>query len=249
MSDAKSIELRKKICSGEVNPNSQELYFGVLVKAVLGWLEEHITLRGERIPHRIISTGDDTVYRYLQHYIYSYNPVDQSGEDYVINQIPRCICDFDGFSVDTSQLTSPYSRGYFDIDWDGTTYGMTAEFRRLPVSVDMHCKYYMDSFTDTLAVTQMLAVTMMFTQNIQFAYMGQTIAACMSSPTDINHEKNLDVDFDTENRQRSISFDVNVTTNMPVYDYRTAIEADCTVSAIKNNITVPVAQTTTQIIK
>ena len=219
------LELQNKIVKGEIDVNNQELFMSSLFKALLYNLNQQIKLREKKIPHFILNTGDDIMY--LEHKGQDINkdPLGVPNEDYIYNSIPRCMVDLADIEVLEDQITSPYTRGDFELTIDDVLTGFSAEFRRMPLKFSVTLKYYMDSFTDVMSVTQYIITKLLFIRTFKFDYLGQTIQASYKVPTAFSSEKNITFDGGTiDQKLRTIELSLEVETNMPVYNERTVIE-------------------------
>ena len=103
MSDKNKIisQIRK----GEIDINNQSLFLPIIIKGALVKLNEQICIRGEKIPHYIIHTGDDTMYLNVKGQDASIEPLEISNEDYVYSSVPRCLVSVSGLNIETDQLT------------------------------------------------------------------------------------------------------------------------------------------------
>lgn len=231
------LELQHKIISGEVDVNNKELFIGVLFKALLNNLNSQMTLRDKKINHFVINTGDDIMWLENKGQDNSKEPYQVSNEDYIYNTIPRCIVNMGSIEVLEEQVTNPYTRGNFEIYCDDILRGFSAEFRRVPIKMTVDLKYYLDSFSDTLFVTQKIISEMLFIRTFKFDYMGQTIQASYKVPTSYSHEKNITFDGGTtEQKLRTIEISLDIETNIPVFDERTAIELDKRIKITQHNV-------------
>lgn len=232
-----------KIVKGEIDVNNNELFMSTLFKALLYNLNHQMMLRDKNIPHFILNTGDDIMYLENKGQDNSKEPQQVSNEDYIYNSVPRCIVNLGGIEVLEDQITSPYSRGEFEISTDDILQAFSAEFRRMPLRFSVTLKYYLDSFTDVLSVTQYIITKLLFIRTFKFDYLGQTIEASYKVPTSFDNEKNITFDGGTtEQKLRTIELTLEVETNMPVYDERTAIGSGNCIKTIlfdgKNNNTI-----------
>jgi hypothetical protein len=221
------LELQHKIVKGEIDVNNQELFMSTLFRALLYNLNQQIKLRDKKIPHFILNTGDDIMY--LEHKGQDINkdPLEVPNEDYIYNSVPRCMVNLGGIEVLEDQITSPYTRGDFELSYNDVLKGFSAEFRRIPLKFSVILKYYLDSFTDVLSVTQYIVTKLLFIRTFKFDYMGQTIQASYKVPTTFSDEKNITFDGGTTDQKlRSIELSLDVETNIPVYNERTVIEND-----------------------
>ena len=216
-----------KIVKGEIDVNNQELFMSTLFKALIYNLNHQMLLRGKSIPHFILNTGDDIMYLENKGQDNSKEPYQVSNEDYIYNSIPRCIVNLGGIEVLEDQITSPYSRGEFEISDDDILQSFSAEFRRIPLKFSVTLKYYLDSYTDVLSVTQYIITKLLFIRTFKFEYLGRMIEASYKVPTSFDNEKNITFDGGTtEQKLRTIELTLDVETNIPVYDERTAINCD-----------------------
>ena len=231
------LELQHKIVKGEIDINNKELFIGVLFKALLNNLNSQMKLRDKTINHFIINTGDDIMWLENKGQDNSKEPYQVSNEDYVYNTIPRCIANIGSIEVLEEQVTNPYTRGNFEIDYDDILRGFSAEFRRVPIKMSVELKYYLDSFSDVLFVTQKIISEMLFIRTFKFEYLGQTIQASYKVPTSYSHDKNITFDGGTtEQKLRTIEISLDVETNIPVFDERTAIDLDNSIKTLNVNI-------------
>lgn len=216
-----------KIVKGEIDVNNKELFMSTLFKALIYNLNHQMLLRDKSIPHFILNTGDDIMYLENKGQDNSKEPYQVSNEDYIYNSVPRCMINLGGIEVLEDQITSPYSRGEFEISDDDILQSFSAEFRRMPLKFSVTLKYYLDSFTDVLSVTQYIITKLLFIRTFKFDYLGQMIEASYKVPTSFDNEKNITFDGGTtEQKLRTIELTLDVETNMPVYDERTAINCE-----------------------
>lgn len=221
------LELTRKILKGEIDVNNQDMFIRSLFRALLYNLNKQIGLRNKKIPHFVLNTGDDIMYLEVKGQDQSKEPKEQINENFVYNSVPRCIVNIGDIEVLEDQLTNPYTRGNFELEYNGNTIGLTAEFRRLPIKLSVPLKYYLDSFTDTIDVTQKIMTKMLFIQTFKFDYLGQMIQASYKVPTSYSHDKNITFDGGTtEQKLRTIELQLEIETNMPVFDPRTVIQSD-----------------------
>lgn len=233
------LELQHKIVKGEIDINNQQLFISTLFKALLNNLNQQITLRDKKIPHFVLNTGDDIMYLEKKGQDMSKEPKQVSNEDFIYNSVPRCILNMGDIEILEDQITSPYIRGNFDIEYKDAIHGYSAEFRRMPLKLTVSLKYYLDSFTDVMTVTQEIVSKMLFIRTFKFDYMGQTIQASYKVPTSYSHDKNITFDGGTtEQKLRTIELSLEVETNMPVYNERTAIELDKFIRKMEHNLSI-----------
>lgn len=227
--DAKDI--RKKIIRGEIDINSLENFFSKLLKGLMKDLVDSIKVRGNSVPHLILNTGDDIMYLERKGQDMSIEPAEVSNENYIYNYIPRGVVTPSGMDILTDQLTSPYTRGQFQFEYLDNLYTFTAEFRRMPLKMNVNIKYYLDTFTDSLELMQYIVTHLNFIRNYQIVYMGQSIPCSYRFPENLEEEYNAEFDGLTQDSKfRTLEIQLEIETNIPVFYPRTAIESDLTIS-------------------
>lgn len=224
-------ELRKKVIRGEIDINAQENFFSKLIKGLMVDLTDSVKVRGKSVPHMIVNTGDDIMYLERKGQDMSVEPKEVSNEKYIYNCIPRGVVTPGGVNLLTDQLTSPYTRGTFQIENEGNLYEMTAEFRRMPLTMSVGVKYYLDSFTDSLELLQYVITHVNFIRTFQIIYMGQSIQCSYKFPENFEDEFNAEFDGLTQDSKfKTVDVQLEVETNIPVYYPRTAIESENIIS-------------------
>lgn len=229
-----SKEIRKKLITGEIDPNNTDLFFGDVIKATISFLNNNIKLRDKRIPHYIMNTGDEVMYRELMGYEYSKTEV--TDEDFIYNEVPRCIVSVSEMQTVPDQLTQPYVRGVFDVEYDDNVYEFSAEIKRMPIHMTVSLKYYVDSFTDSLALSQYLITNLSYIRTFRFIYMGNEISASITFPDSHSVEKPETLQFDSESRYKTVGIDLQLETNLPIFDTRTCVESSAVITKTDNNI-------------
>lgn len=215
-------ELISQIQSGEVDCNNQQLFFSLLIKGLLTDLTRSFKIRGENLPHVIFNTGDDTMWLLQKEYDFSKEPHEVTNEQYIYNRKPRCAVTLGSMDTIPDQLSNPYTRGDLQIISDDKTYTLSAEFRRLPVRVNVTLKYILDSFTDMLELMQHVMTKMQYIKTYKFSYLGQTILASYSIPDSFSGEFPVELDGTTsDSKDRVVELSLEVESTLPVYDQRT----------------------------
>ena len=224
-------DIRSKVIREEIDINSQENFFSKLIKGLMSDLAGSIKVRGRSVPHMIISTGDDILYLENKGQDMKIEPQEVSNEKYVYNYVPRGVVTPGGVNILTDQLTSPYTRGQLQFTYQDTLYDFTAEFRRMPVTMSVSIKYYLDSFTDSLEVLQYIMTHLSFIKNFQIVYLGQQIPCSYKFPENLEEQFNAEFDgLSQDSKYRTVEVQLEVESNLPVYYPRTAVESDLTIA-------------------
>lgn len=248
--EADVAKLWQDIRNGSFDINNQDLFFGILSKAFLYNINKKLSIRGIPIPHYILNTGDDILYLEVKGQDHSIERPAISGvtpvvsnENFVYSQIPRCLVQPSGINIQTDQLTSPYSYGCFEVEKDDMIYVFRSEFRRIPVTMTYSLKYYLDTFSDGLSVVQQIITKMAFINTFDFSYLGNVLKASYQMPDSEQVEYQMEFDgLSQENKCRTVSFDVEVCTNIPIVYPETAIPADCIIKNMVSGVLVQGAQ-------
>jgi hypothetical protein len=231
------LSILKRIQDKDIDINAQVSFFSNMYKSLILDLNQYVKLRGKQIPHIVINTGDDIMYLEVKGQDQSLAPIEQTNENYVYNNIPRCTLTFSGINILPDQLTSPYSDGQFQLNVDDNLYTMVGEFRRMPIQTTVRLKYALDTFNDMLDTTQSIIANCAFIRNFYFDYMGQTINATYKIPDSVDNE--LQVEFDgltTDSKLKTIELELEVETNLPVWLERTVRFADSRIMTMQSNV-------------
>lgn len=229
--------LWNKLRQNEVDINNIEHFFPILAKGFIYKLNQNLVLRDIKIPHYILNTGDDIMYLEPKGQKQSIEPLENSNENFVYSQIPRCMVQPAGINIQTDQLTSPYSYGVFQVEYDDMVYGFRAEFRRMPLVANYSLKYYFDSYTDALHVGQQIITNLAFINNFSIIYLGAKIMCSYKIPEEYNTEFMMEFDgITTDQKTRTLSLDVEVQTNLPVVYPETIIPNDAYVKHIATEL-------------
>ena len=231
-----SIEISEKIRRGEIDCNNQSLFFKDLTRGLLINLRKDISIRGDSVPHFIVNTGDETMALEAKGQDQSIEPLEVSNENYIYTTIPRCVVSPKGVNLQPDQLTSPYTKGQFQIESEDNVYTMIAEFRRMPLKMTYDLTYLMDSYTDTMELTQQIITKLSFVRMFYITYMGQRIGCSYVLPESYDEESVIDFDeASTDDRRHKINISIEVETNIPIYDPLTVMAADNYIKTIKTS--------------
>lgn len=231
--------LKRKLQSGEKDVNGQEIFFRSLLKAYMFNLSNRLSLRDIPIPHMIINTGDDIMYRELKGQKQSIEPHEVSNEDYVYNIVPRACITPGSVNILFDQLTNPYVRGTFQIEDDDVIKSYVSEFRRLPVKMDVKMKYYFDTFTDALEVMQQFIVHLGIVQTFTFDYMGRKVIASYKIPESVDVETQFEFDglsSEANSKQKTFEVTIEIETNMPIFYPKTIMESSDYIKEFKHSM-------------
>lgn len=220
--------LIQDIRTGKIDINNQELFFSILIKGLLSKLDDNIKIRGIEIPHIILHTGDSTMHQILSNEEHSR---DISAMDEIYNIIPRCLVDVNNVDLSVDQLSSPYSMGLMQYECEDGIYSFMGEFRRYPMKLNCELKYYVDSYTDMLALFQQIITKLSFIQTYNISYMGQTIVNSYKTPDSFDGEHLMDIDgTTTDSKYKIVTCSIEIETTLPVWDHKTLVYNDCRIS-------------------
>lgn len=225
------LEISEMIKNETIDINTQESFLSKVIKGAMYDLNTIIKVRGKNVPHLIISTGDDTMYLDVKGQNQAIEPQDISNENYVYSIIPRGVVTPSGINLETDQLSSPYTRGRLQVEHDDVLYEMTAEFRRMPMTMRISIKYILDTFTDTLNLMQYIITHLSFVRTFTIIYMGQQITCSYRFPEAMEEQFNAQFDgLSTDTKHKTVDIELEVETNIPVFYPRTVIPADMVIT-------------------
>ena len=198
-------------------------------------LDDDIIVQGEPVPHIIINIGDVQIYLLNKGYDHSIEPLENSNDDYIYNVVPRCIVTPHGINFETDQTSNPYSNGEFQYQTSDNLYTFTAEFRRLPIKLSVELKYYVSTYTNLLELMQQICTKLCWIKTYNIVYMGQNITCSYKVTDQLEGEYLTELDGTTQdNRNKVLTIDLEVETNIPVYSPGTIIYNGGT--SIKNTV-------------
>lgn len=219
--------IKKKIQNREIDINNSQNFFSTLIKGFMWDINQHLKIRGELIPHIIVNTGDDTMYLNVKGYNKALEPKEVTNEDYVYSMVPRATIQVNGIDMQVDQLTTPYSKGQFNLEIPEGVFGMTGEFRRMPIKMTIAVKYILDNFADLLECSQQIITNLAFIKDFTISYLGQTINCTYKVPEAVNGETQLEFDgITTDAKTRTIDLEYEVESNLPIYNEKTVIFND-----------------------
>lgn len=230
-------ELTNKIRGGEIDCNNQSHFFSILIKGFLWHLRNSLNIRNIPIPHIILNTGDETMMLQVKGQIQSLEPRENINEDYIYNIVPRCVVTPKGINLQSDQLSSPYSTGQYQIEVDDQLVTYVAEFRRMPIKLSVELKYIVDNFTDFLELVQQIITKQSYIKTFNIEYMGQNIHCSYNWPDSFDGEHLMEFDLaTTENRNHMLSLDIEIESNIPIYDPKTSIPAHKRIAKISSEV-------------
>ena len=226
----KADQIVEKIKSGEIDINNQELFFSALIKGLMLNLNRDISIRTIPVPHIIIHTGSDALYLEQKGYNAAIEPGEISNESYIYQISPRCIVSPGGIDLIPDQLTNPYSLGQLQYDSGDAVYGLTAEFRRMPLKLTVELKYFVDNYHDLLELAQQIITKLSFIKTYNITYMGQSIQCSYKIPESFSGEHLTELSGDTQDSKgQNMNLSIEVETYLPIYSPKTIMKSDNTI--------------------
>ena len=224
-----------KFRKGEGDCNLEEGFFPAVIKAFMADIRGRIYIRQSPIPHQIVNTGDDTMWLLGRGYDHSVEPQRVSNESGIYMGIPRCVVAVEGINLVPDQLTNPYVPGVLQLDRGDVIVNARGEFRRMPIRLEVSLKYILDTFNDALGAYQSLIATLAFIRTYRFVYLGQTLSASYRLPDGFKDDHQIELTGSTgDDRSHRIDVQVEIETNMPVYDNKTLHEMTRIAQGIAN---------------
>ena len=204
--------------------NRDERFFAVVLKGMLSWLNRNIVMYNKQINHFIFNTGSS--YLYIESNGYEYNLSETTGEDTIYMQLPRCIIELSNIHIPTEELTSPFSRGYYERRDGDLIRGYNSEIRRLPLEVNVRLQYYLGTFNESLILMQELIDKLVFQQYFNITYLGNIIQCSIEFPPDTETQINKIDMMSADPNQRTIELALIINTSYPLINERAEIPTD-----------------------
>ena len=230
----------KDIKTGKIDINNQELFFSILIKGLMLSLNRDISIRNIPVPHIIIHTGNDIMYLENKGQDHSIEPLSISNEDYIYSITPRCTVTPGGISIVPDQLTNPYILGKLQYESEENIYNLVAEFRRMPIKLEVELKYFTDSYRDMLELVQQIITKLSFIRTFNITYMGQVIKCSYKIPEAFSGEHLTDLDGSTsDDKTQKLSLSLEIESNIPVYSPETVMRSDAYIAKYQHIIETP----------
>ena len=208
-------------------------FFALVVKGVLAFLNKNMKLNGEPINHFIFNTGSS--YMYVENTGYEFSWCETTGEDQIYHKMPRCVAELGDINIDTSELSTPYTRGTYErlssIDNKIKTYN--AEIRRLPIELSLSLKYVLSTTNESLILIQEILDKMIFQKYFNIVYLGQKIICSVEFPQNNRIEFNKIDMTSPEVNQKNENIELKIITNYPIINKYTEISGDKMISTIE----------------
>jgi len=218
--------------------NKDERFFSIIIKGLLKWMNTNVVLYDKPINHFIVSTGSS--YLYLENNGYEYRINETTGEDMMYMSMPRGVIEISDFMFDMGSLSNNFVRGTYErIDQiTNTIKGYNAEIRRIPIEVNIRLTYVLSTFNEALVLMQEMIDKLVYQRFFKVVYLGQIIECGIEFPTSLHPELNK-IDFSSaETNQKTIQFDLKLTSNYPSINERTEISNEKIISDYKVNTTI-----------
>lgn len=215
--------------------NRDERFFSLVIKGALSWLTRNIVLYNKPIRHYIYNTGSS--YMYIETNGYKFSWSETSGEDQIYMSRPRCIVDFDNIEIDTRELSQPHIRGTYERHTSNKNIvGFNAEFRRIPLSINLNLSYVLSNFNESIVLAQEFIDKLLFQKYFYIVYLGNKIPCSLEFPQNFKIDMNkLDMSSSDPNN-KIINIQLNLCTEYPAFDEQTEIENSKVIGAFDMEI-------------
>lgn len=218
-------ELVNKIRNLEIDPNNLQNFFSLTIRSLLVDLNGLMKIRNISVPHMIVNTGDDEMWLIAKGYDASQEPCDITNEHNIYMQVPRGVLNVSSVDSMPDQLSNPYVRGQFQCEIDNELFTLNGECRRMPIKIQTEIQYFMPSYNDVLEMIQNFYTKLVFLRTYKFSYLGQVIMASYKMPDSVSDEHQTELTGTTDgDRNHKVSFNLEIETNIPVYEPRTVVE-------------------------
>ena len=204
--------------------NRDERFFSIVIKGLISWLNRNIVMYDQSINHFIFNTGSS--YLYMESNGYEYNLTETTGEDTIYMQLPRCIITLSSLHIPSEELTSPFSRGYYERRDGDLIRGYNAEIQRLPIELNITLQYYLGTFNETIILMQELIDKLVFQQYFNITYLGNIIQCSIEFPPDTEAQVNKIDMSSPEPNQKTIDMSLIINTSYPLINERSEIPTD-----------------------
>lgn len=193
-------------------PDLSKIEFTFFQSAITAFIEDlrrNIRTYLPDFPAYIFNTGDEIMTLEWQ----------KAQRTEIYQQIPRMVLDIDNISIVSDQLTSPYQRGEFTINEGGKDTGYSAYVRRIPLTLPMICTVTISNIIEQLKWQEVILLLLYKNNVFHFQHYKKDNRATYRLPDDQDVERNIELGFDDQRRNRTIKFIVNIDLQYPAFDY------------------------------
>lgn len=201
-----------------------ERFFSIVIKGALSWLNRNIVMYNKPINHFIFNTGSSYMYIESNGYEFSWN--ETTGEDQMYMHLPRCIVELQDINFPMDELTQGYSRGIFERQNNNFIQTYSAEFKRIPIELNLNLKYVFSNFNESIVVLQELMDKIIFQKYYSISYLGKVIQCSIEFPGSLNPELNKIDMSSPETNQKNLVISVKICTNYPLINDKSASKVD-----------------------
>ena len=213
--------------------NRDERFFAILLKGMMGWLNQNLLMYNKPINHFISNTG--STYLYVESNGYEFSMNETSSEDYIYMKMPRCVLEIGDIQVPMEELSNPYVRGTYERRDGNVLKGYNAQMQRLPIEMQINARYVMSNFNETIILIQEIIDRVSWQKYFNITYLGQVIQCSLEIDNNYQIQFNkIDMDS-TETNQKIIEITYKLCSNYPLIDERTEIENSKIIESFKTN--------------
>lgn len=231
MTSEETKDLVRRIREGELDINSHSLFFSLLTKGLILELDKCVKVRGKGVPHYVLHTGDDLQFLQSKGQDLSVEPFEVSNEDYVYSAVPRCVVEAGSIDLQFDQLTNPFVVGQCQYETRDGLWTLSAEVRRMPVKLSYDLKYEVGGYIDMMELIQQIICNMSIIRIFNIQYLGQSITCSYTLPSSFDEDHLMELSGSTnENKNKTLNLSLEVESNLPIYDNKTAMSGDRVIS-------------------
>jgi len=171
-------------------------------------IEDDNTKKMIRVPFYLSATGQE---RFLYYYFSGKNY--ETCEEFVegsYDVVPRGVITFDGFTIASSEITSPHARAeFFEVDNDGKVLTYSAIISSIPLKMSFTLEILSSTENERMKISQSLIEELYFVRKFHFYYQGIVVPAQISFPDSGGYEgKNLVYSYgDIENPRQKLTIE------------------------------------------
>lgn len=171
-------------------------------------IENNDTKKMIRVPFYLSATGQE---RFLYYYFSGKNY--ETCEEYIEGSydiVPRGVLTFGGFTIASSEITSPHARAeFFEVDKEGNVLTYSAQISSIPLKMSFTLEILSSTENERMKISQSLIEELYFVRKFHFYYQGIVVPAQISFPDESGYEgKNLTYSYgDVENPRQKLTID------------------------------------------
>jgi len=152
--------------------------------------------------------------------------------DSEVDIVPRGVLTYTGSTIAAQRVTSRFVQGQYLKEIDGKLQTYSSFLYSIPLTMTFDCDVIIDNYTNALKIEQAIRETFYKTVTFYTYFRGMRVGSTVGFPEQYAIEKQIKYSFDTDNKIRLLTFQLEVETYQPIFDKTVEMNANNTMKGI-----------------